>query len=289
MMHFGITRLPYNGFIEMNHAPKFFLVSLLVLQAQLYAQTGLVVKPEGNLHFSVGEELNYKVTFGFLTVGKATTRVDQQYYPVNGKPCYKVDAYGETSDWISWLAKVDDNWGAFLDTATISTQKSYRRIREGHYRLDEQTVFDHNSGTATVSVRDPKTGNYNSKKSFTIPALATDLIGGFIHLRFIDFNRLKKGDSISIVGFLEDRGYHLRILYNGLQTIQTALGKVPCHVLIPRMPENKLFEGENSITVWISQDQNKIPVKIQARMFIGSTGIELSSFRNLKNSMRIVP
>ena len=124
---------------------------------------------------------------------------------------------------------------------------------------------------------------------FRSPALATDLIGGFVHLRFIDFAKLKKGDSISITGFLEDSAYHLRILYDGLQTIQTSLGKVPCHVLVPRMPENKLFEGENSIKVWISQDQNKIPVKIQARMFIGSTGIELSGFRNLKSSLRIVP
>jgi Protein of unknown function (DUF3108) len=58
--------------------------------------------------------------------------------------------------------------------------------------------------------------------------------------------------------------------------------------LIPVMPDNKIFDGENSITCWISDDQNKIPVRIQAKMFIGSTGVELVSFSGLRNQLRVV-
>lgn len=54
------------------------------------------------------------------------------------------------------------------------------------------------------------------------------------------------------------------------------------------MPDNKLFDGENSVTCWISDDGNRIPVKIQAKMFIGSTGIELTGIRGLRNQLRVL-
>lgn len=261
---------------------------MFCVQFVAQSQAELVVKEPGNESFSPGEELYYKVSFGFFNVGKSVTRVDRSYHRLNNKICYKIDAYGETSDWISWITKVDDNWGAYLDTATVSTQVSYRRLREGRYRLDELTRFDHQQRKAEVSVRENPAAAYKVKKSFAIPPKATDLIGGFIHLRFIDFSKIKPGDSLSIAGFLEDKAYQLRILYKGRASVNTKLGNIPCHVLIPKMPDNKLFDGENSITVWISDDLNRIPVKIQARMFIGSTGIELEGFRRLKNPLKIL-
>lgn len=269
--------------------PKIGLLSsaLVLCSAMVWSQPAPVVKGKGNNSFNTGEELRYKATFGFFTVGRAVTRVDQSIHPMNGKPCYKIDAFGSTSDWVSWLAKVDDNWGAYLDTATVSTQVSYRRLREGRYRKDEMTYFNHNSRSAEVRVREKTGSTYKVTKTFPIPPNATDLIGGFIHLRFIDFSRLKPGDSISIAGFLEDTAYNLRILYKGKTVLSTRLGKIPCYELIPRMPDNKLFDGENSITVWVSEDQNRIPVRISARMFIGSTGIELDGYNKLRHPLRL--
>jgi len=270
---------------------RYVRILLLTLTAPLclMAQPGPVMKRSANTSFILGEELQYRVTFGFFTVGRSVTRVDKNLYTLNGEPCYRIDAYGETSDWVSWLSKVDDNWGAYLDTATVSTQMSYRKIREGRYRLDEETWFDHGSGKAEVKVRDKRTGIFSKRKTFLIKPYATDLIGGFTHLRFIDFSRIKQGDTLSIAGFLEDTGYHLRILYAGREVVPTRLGNIPCHVLIPRMPRNRLFDGENAVRVWISEDRNRIPVKIEAKMFIGSTGIELTGHKLLRNPLRTVP
>ena len=107
-------------------------------------------------------------------------------------------------------------------------------------------------------------------------------------LRVIDFKKLRLGDTLSILGFFEDASYTLKVMYTGKETITTDIGRIPCHKLVPIMPDNKLFDGENSITAWISDDGNKIPVKIQAKMFIGSTGIELIGFRGLRNQLRLV-
>ena len=239
--------------------------------------------------FGKGEELEYKVNFGFLSVGKAITRIDDQVHSINSKPCYKIDAFGSTSEWMTWVAKVDDNWGAYLDTTTLSTQISYRKLKENNYRLDELSAFDHVAHKVTVKVKNKETGIYEEKNKYDIPHNAKDLVGGFMLLRQIDFARLQKGDTVTISGFFEDTSYYLKVMYKGKETIHTKMGKIPCNVMIPIMPDNKLFDGENSITCWISDDGNKIPVKIQAKMFIGHTGLELVSFRGLRNQIKIVP
>jgi hypothetical protein len=240
-----------------------------------------------NTSFSTGEQLTYRVNFGIFTVGKAVTKIDHRVYSVNSKPCFKVDAYGETSDWISWVARVKDTWGAYLDTSSLSTQVSYRRIREGNYKKDELSKFNHRNKKVEVKVMNQETGVYESPVVYDIPTNARDLVGGFMMLRQVDFKKVRVGDTLKVSGFFEDTSYNLHIVYKGKDVVHTKVGKIPCHKLVPIMPDNKLFDGENSITCWISNDDNKIPVKIQAKMFIGHTGLELEEFRGLRNQIKI--
>ena len=239
-----------------------------------------------NESFSKGEQLDYRVSFLGLTVGKAITKVDSKIYNINSRRCFKIDAFGETTG-ISWIYRVNDNWGAYIDTAAMVTHVSYRKIKENKYRKEELVNFDHANRKARVQVMN-KTGVYENVNDYDIPENATDLVGGFIQMRFFDFKKIKVGDTVAISGFFEDTSYKLKIMYKGKETISTTIGKIPCHLMVPIMPDNKLFNGENSISVWISDDANKIPVKIQAKMFIGHTGLELVSFRGLRNQIKII-
>jgi len=241
-----------------------------------------------NNSFGMGEEINYRVNFGIFTVGSAVTKVDKKVYKINSRPCYKVDAFGATSGMVSWITKVEDQWGAYIDTSALVTHVSYRKIKEGRYRKDELITFDHAKDKAEVKVKDKETGIYGDAKYYDTPDNVRDLVGGFLYLRVIEFEKLHKGDTVTISGFFEDTAYNLRIIYDGKETISTKVGKIACLRLVPIMPDNKLFDGENSITCWISDDRNRIPVKIQAKMFIGSTGIEMVSFRGLRNQLKIV-
>lgn len=260
----------------------------------LMALTAFTVRQNYNLpvvvnnSFGPGEEINYRVNFGIFTVGSAVTKVDPRVYKINARPCYKVDAFGSTSGMVSWITKVDDQWGAYIDTAALVTHVSYRKIKEGRYRKDELTTYDHAEDKAEVKVRDKESGIYSDAKVYDTPNNVRDLVGGFLYLRVIEFDKLHKGDTVTISGFFEDTSYNLNIIYDGKEIIKTSVGKIKCLKLVPIMPDNKLFDGENSITCWISDDDNKIPVKIQAKMFIGSTGIEMVSFRGLRNQLKVI-
>jgi hypothetical protein len=221
-----------------------------------------------NTSFTKGEVLNYRVNFGFFTVGKASTVIENKVFMMNNRPSYKVDAYGETSGLVSWITKVNDQWGAYIDTAALVTHVSYRKIREGNYRKDEMVTYDHEKNQAEVKVLNKTTNVYGDPKYYQTPDNVRDMVAGFLYLRVIDFNKHKKGDTLSISGFFEDTAYHMRIIYAGKDKVNTKLGKIPCHKLIPVMPDNKLFDGENSVTCWISDDGNRIPVKYRLKCLL---------------------
>ena len=103
----------------------------------------------------------------------------------------------------------------------------------------------------------------------------------------MDFSDLKVNDTVSVAGFFEDEFYKMNIVYRGKDTIKLKVGKVRALVFAPIMPKNKVFDGENSITAYFSDDKNRIPLKIDAKMFIGSAGVELTGYKGLKNPLNI--
>jgi hypothetical protein len=244
---------------------------------------------ERNFTFAKGERLDYEMYMGFFTVAKGSAVVDPNFHQKNNRTCYKVDAFMQTLGIATWISKVNDNWGAYIDTAEIVTHESYRKLKEGNYRLDEWITYDHEKDVAIVKVADKTTGKYKEPKIYPTPDKVRDVVTGFLYLRVIDFTKVKQNDTITVSGFFEDKSYHFKIMFRGKETIKTDIGKIPCYKLVPIMPDNQLFRGENSVTVWISADENQIPIKVDAKMFIGHAGTELVSFRGLRNQLKVVP
>lgn len=241
-----------------------------------------------NESFQKGEVLEFKMTYGIFTVGRGTAQIHPTYYKLNNRNCFKVDIHAKTVGMIDWVTDVNDQWGAYIDTAAIVPHMFYRRIREGNYKKDEQTYFDHHKRKIQVITADKKTGKWQEPKMYEAPAQVRDMIAGFLYLRTLDFSNLQKGDTVLITGFFEDEFYRMNIVYYGKDVVKTKAGKIRALAFKPVMPENKLFDGENSITAYFSDDKNRIPVKIDAEMFIGSAGVELTGYSNLKNPLNRV-
>lgn len=241
-----------------------------------------------NPSFMKGELIEYKMSYGIFTVGKGSTRIDKQYYKINNRDCFKVDVFGKTVGMVDWVADVDDQWGAYIDTAALVPHVSYRKIREGKYKKDEIINFDHMNGKIEAKVFSHKTGKFKPSVFYDAPAQVRDLISGFMYLRTQDLSKIKIGDTVLISGFFEDTFYKLNIVFKGREVIKTKAGKFRTLVFKPLMPENSLFKGKDSITAWFSDDKNRIPLKVSADMFIGSAGVEIISYSGVKNPVNIV-
>jgi hypothetical protein len=68
----------------------------------------------------------------------------------------------------------------------------------------------------------------------------------------------------------------------GKEFVDTKLGEIEAFKLVPVMPDNKLFAGENSITAWFATDESRIPIRVEAHMFIGRAGCEITGFEGVK-------
>ncbi len=230
-----------------------------------------------------GETLDYKVTFGFFTVGKAQINTSPKLFKVNGHPCYKIEIKGQTSGAVDWVAKVDDTWGTYMDTLTFMPYMGYRTIKENSYRKNETTIFDQKNLMVELKVIDQKTGKYKESEIFQTIEPVRDLVSGYSYLRTLDYDSKKVGDTISLYGIFEDDFYDFKILYAGKEVLKTNLGRIKTYKLIPVMPDNQLFAGKNAITIWLSDDAHKIPLKIEANMVIGKAGCEITSFNRPEN------
>lgn len=241
-----------------------------------------------NDSFTKGEVLEFKMNYSFFTVGRGVAQIQPRYYKVNDRECFKVDIHAYTVGMVDWVTDVNNKYGAYIDTASLLPQMFYRMQREGSYTKDEQTYFDHKKKQIKVITADRHTKKWKDPKFYDAPPNIRDMVGGFLYLRTMDFSKIQKNDTVVIAGFFEDEFYKLRIVYKGKETVKTKAGKIRCLAFKPVMPKNSLFDGEDSITAYFSDDKNRIVVKIDAQMFIGSAGVELTGYSGLRNPLNIV-
>ena len=249
----------------------FFILWILILPGFGLAQAKLKIESK---RVVVGETLNYKATWGFFTIGRATTKIDKEIYKVGSNICYKIDITGQTKG-LAKLFYVDDKWISYIDTSTITTHRSFRSIREGTYELDEKVHFDQLNKKAEVKVYDKKTKSYVLKKVYNTPENIRDVIAGFMTFRLVDLAKCTKGEVFTVNGFYEDEGYKIDVTYIGDEYIKTDNGMILCHKVKPSIPKNKVFDGKNAIVVWLSADKSQTIIRIRANMFIGNIQIEL--------------
>lgn len=244
---------------------------------------------EKSYPFDLGEKVYYKMNYSIFTVGKAEVRIYPVEYTISQTDCYKIDIYGQTVGAGRIVSRVNDNFGAYVNKENLLPLKSWRILEEGRYRLKEYVDFDHDSGIVNVRKINNETGMMEEPKIYEFQeSHMLDLISGFAFLRTINFKHVRKGDTLSFNGFLEDTFYKLNVIYRGEENIKTHLGHIRAHKLVPIMPDNKLFAGENSITAWIAKDRSQIPLKIEARMFIGRAGVEITGFEKMKYPPKFV-
>ncbi|MEP0712106.1 DUF3108 domain-containing protein [Algoriphagus sp.] len=234
--------------------------------------------------FTFGEELSFEVSYGWLNLADAKMQVSKRAQDQNNRPHYKIDVYGKTKGAATIFGKVNDNWGTYLDVETNLPSLSYRHIEEGKYRKHEYVHFDQKNRKATMKLFDKENKNIKDTKDFDLPGQVQDLVSGFYYLRTQDLRGLKPGEEILIRGFFDKEIYNIKLIYEGTETLDTNLGKKETYIFSPQLPKNKLFRGEFPVKVWVTKDQNKIPVKIKANLFIGSLNLDIISAKGLKNN-----
>lgn len=259
------------------------LLGLVVCAGALTASDALPVRMKliKDPVFDRGEYVDYRVHYGWITAGEARSQVHPQYHTVNNRTTWKIEVVGKTTGTFDKMLRIRDTWGSYVDTAENIPLQAYRNIEEGRYRRYEETFYDYGKKKAQIVIK-----NENRTQEVDIARGIQDIVSGYYYLRLLDFSNMKPGQVMNVNALFEDKTYNFKIKYVGREKIKTKFGKINALALSPIMPPNQLFDGENSIKFYVSDDRNRIPLKVSAEMFVGAVELDIKGYGNLKYPLK---
>ena len=232
--------------------------------------------------FEDGEWFKFRIHYGIFNASYATLEVDETR--LENKPVYHIKGRGKSTGLLSLFFKVDDDYQSYIDKRTGKPYKFIRKINEGGYTKDLEIDFDHSDNKAHVLNR-----KNNTRKSYSVPENVHDMLSSFYYIRNqIDSDDLKPGKELRLNMFLDDENVDFKLVFLGREVIKTKFGKVATLKFRPYVLAGRVFKEKESLTFWVSDDKNKIPVKIEADLAVGSLDADLEAYKGLKHQFSIL-
>src|SRR6187397_1730192 len=226
-----------------------------------------------NTAFQAGEQVTFHVYYSlagtYIHAGTAIFSATLENF--GNRPVYHIVGDGKTKASYDWIYRVRDKYETYIDTATLQPLKFIRNVDEGGYKKYETITFNRTANTAV-----------SNSGVYKVPDCIQDVLSAMYYARNIDFSRSKIDDKIPFKMFLDNEVFNMYIRYLGKETIKTQYGKFKAIKFKPLLVKGTLFEGGEKMTVWVSDDPNHIPLRVESPIIVGSVKADMMQYRNLR-------
>jgi hypothetical protein len=229
-----------------------------------------------NKTFNAGESITYKVyyTLAKMYVGAGEATFTTGLEQINGRIVYHVVGDGKTYTLYDKFFRVRDKYESYIDTATMQPLKFIRNVDEGGYKIYENITFNKTVNTAITT-----------KGVYKVPGCVQDVISSIYYARNIEFNNMKPGEKIPFTLFLDNQLYDIYIRYLGKEVVSTKYGKFKAIKFRPLLIKGTIFEGGEKMTVWVTDDQNHLPIRVESPITVGSVIVDMIDFKNRRHPL----
>jgi len=254
------------------------IIFLFLFFSSVFSINAQIIKRfTGNTAFDYGEELTYRLRYSLyfnVYVGEATLKVAPEPKLIGNKPHYHLIGEGKSYKFYDAFMKVRDRYESYVNINNFLPSSSIRVLNEGRFHFDDYTVYNHYKLEAKN-----KKGQLHKMGFYS-----QDILSAIYLARTIEYKNVKKGDSFMMNIFIDDSNYVLGIRYLGKETIKGKDGNTyNCIKLSPILIVDRVFKTQNDMLLWISDDKNKIPIKIYTAISVGAIYIDLYQYKGLKN------
>lgn len=261
-----------NYLCSMNLIRRFLLSSLcMLLTVSLTADNDFCGVQ--NISFTGNEQVQFKIFYNviglYVDAGNASFTVSNA--KINNRPVYHIVGLGTSNPSYDWIFRVRDKYETYIDTATLKPYRFVRHVEEGSFRKDELVNFNHDEKKATTP-----------KGSFNVPSCIQDVLSAVYYARNIDFSKRTIGEKIPFSMFIDDAVYNLYIRYLGKEVIKTKYGIFNAIKFKPMLISGTVFKGGELMTVWVSDDGNHLPLRIESPISVGSVKVDMIKFKNIR-------
>ncbi len=221
--------------------------------------------------FKVGEQLNYKLKYGFFTAAEANLRVVASDKKFDGRPAFHIVADGKTAGAFDLLYKTRNRYESYIDQTTLQPYFYTENRHEASYKHRDSVTFDHHDDKITAA-----------KGVFPFKGKVFDFLSAYYFSRSIDVSKIHIGDTFKLAYFLEDSVNTLSITYVGKEKVESDLGTFNCLKFNPTIIPGRVFRKDSKLYLWITNDNNRIPIKAHVELIVGSLTMNLTSVKDLK-------
>ncbi len=214
--------------------------------------------------FGVGEHLEFSVNYNVLNAGTATLSV-AAVEQIDGHDCYRLVSTARSNSIVSTFFKVRDRVESFMDVGGLFSRKFEKHLREGSYEKDEIVHMDHCAGLAY----------YADGDTAEIMRWTQDALSSLYYVRTLD---LEVGGLVAFPNHSGKKNYPLRVRVLGRERLKTRAGRFDCLVVEPRLKSEGIFKHEGRLTVWLTDDEMRMPVRMKTQIKIGSITADLTGW-----------
>ena len=247
---------------------RLLLILFVVLVGKMAG--GQELESKKDVVFRPGEVLKYRLRYGFVTAAEATLNVVDSDLKLGNRPVYSLVAQGKTSGTFDIFYKVRNRYESYIDRETLLPHLYSENIRESNYRRADKARF-YQEQRKVVANRGTFKG---AEQTF-------DIVSAYYFARNLDLTGVKAGTPLKMHYFLGDGISDLEITYLGKERIKTPLGYFNCLKFSPSIEPGRIFRKDSKLYLWITDDGNRIPVKAEVEILVGSVTMELTSANGL--------
>ncbi len=237
--------------------------------ANLYVARGQEPKP---LPFAPGEILTYEVTWSIFPAGQVVAALAS--VGEGSGDAYQVTTTARSQGFVSLLYNVQNEVHSFFDPQTVCSRRISKKIKEGRRRKETQIVFDSARRLAILDERDLNNPNAPAKHAENeIPACVQDVVSAFY---FVRRQPLVVGQQIRVPLNDGAKTYEVTVDVQSRDQIQTPGGSRSAFRLEPKV-FGGLYKRKGRMLIWLSDDEQRLPLRIQAMISVGSLTGNLKS------------
>ncbi len=205
--------------------------------------------------FSIGETLEFDLKVNIIKAGHAKLQVIGEEV-VDENQTYHIKYTVKSNRYVDRLFYVRDQVDSWLDKKGLFTHRLIKNIREGSYRYKLEAKMNYIDSTLT-----------SEDDVFQIDSEIRDPFSLFYYLRSIP---LKVGQKLSFKTFDNGQFVDFHIIVHRKENVRVPAGRFRCLVIEPYRKGKTLFKQKGDMRIWLTDDDRRLPVKIETKATFGS-------------------
>lgn len=238
-----------------------------------------------SLAFKAGEKMTFTMHYKWgainSDIGSGTVSLDTVRF--NGREAFLCSVYGKTSRLYDLFFKVREDFKSWFTCDGLVPLKFTRDTQEGSYRATNTYIYDWSSPEPHIKAELYSTSSGQRSMELPLTGCTFDLPALFFFARNIDMDSVEPGKRYPMTFAIDDDIYNVYFIYFGKETVKVkGLGMVRAMKFAAKLLEGEIFAGEEDMLLWISDDENRVPVYFEAPILVGLASGRLSGYEGLK-------